>query len=268
MVVSTKLHDKTWRIHLNALLVLLHQNSSEQNSERRKRSPLQNAFQLLSPQNVCNAISTLQLSNFDQASLLLDVAKLALRGLNNEFNKVFSNIRTPRNLDVQKLRRSIKEVYDNLALIPFTLGREQYTARQEDTPASIQRLVHKTLTLITSTLLYQTTTFLQHNSTSRTPKTPPLVEINGANQRQVESICSTTYSLISTVRNSSRHVHKSCPSRPEPWRSIDPRVLGTIWPIYAASQLSISVTSRNCAKELLWDIGALGNIPVALFMVS
>jgi hypothetical protein len=273
MVVSSDPHDKTWQIHLNALLILLHQNFndqnfSDQNSNRMKGSPLQNVFQFLSSQNIREIISPLPLSSCDKASLLLDITKLALRRLNNEFNKIFSNISPPRKLDVQKLRRSIKEVHDNLLLISSMLGKDQSIARWEDTPTSLRHLVYKTLTLITSTLILKTTTFLERNSTSRTPKTPSPLELNCLIQRQVEGIYISTSSLISTIRNSTSNTSKSCPSRPGAWRGMDLYLLGTIWPLYSASQFSNNATMLECTKKLLWDIGVHENIPIALILVS
>lgn len=263
MVLSTDPLDKTWQIHLNALRVLLHQCSNG-----REGSSPQSDFQRFSSQNGRETVSPSSLSSFDKASLLLDIAKLALKRLNDEFNELFGNISPPRKLDVQKLRRSIKEVHDNLLLVPSMFGSEYSTASQGDTPASLRLLVHNTLILITSTLLLKIATFLERSSSSRTPKTPSLLELNRLIQQQVRGIYLSASSLISTIRNSTSYTSEHCLRRPGAWRGTYSQILGLIWPLYSASQLSDNAAWRECTRESLWNIGVYENIPIALSMVS
>jgi hypothetical protein len=125
MMVNVDRNDKTWQIHLNGLLAMLHQ--SYEPTEGNKAPPLLKACQIIDSPNIGEAVSALQVCDAEKVGILLDIAKLRLRSLNAEFVKLFASTSPPRKLDVQKLRPSIKELHDNLLLIPSMLPEQQST---------------------------------------------------------------------------------------------------------------------------------------------
>jgi hypothetical protein len=121
---------------------------------------------------------------------------------------------------------------------------------------------YRILTIITSTLLLKSSTFLQPSSTSQDHRSTS--ELNRLIEQQLEDIATSATSFYSEMKSSS-----------ERSRIFQNALLGgsnifaMIWPLYCASQLSEDNKPRQeRMREILWDIGAQGNIPVAMSMVG
>jgi hypothetical protein len=101
MVVSVDRSDRPWQTHLNGLLVILRQSRDLVNGKRL--FVLMKALQLMNSKNLGEAMSALQVCRAEKAGILLNVAKLRLRRLNSELNKLFAGTASPRKLDIQRL---------------------------------------------------------------------------------------------------------------------------------------------------------------------
>jgi hypothetical protein len=126
MIVNVDPYDKTWQVHLNGLLEIL--RKSHTLVYEKKALPLLKAMQIMDCRNVRETISTQPVCDIAGAGILLDIAKLRLNCLDTEFTKLFADASPPRKIDVQKLRRLIKELHDNLRLMPSMLPEEPGTA--------------------------------------------------------------------------------------------------------------------------------------------
>jgi hypothetical protein len=123
MIVNVDLNNKTWQMHLNGVLAVLHQ--SRDLVHEKDGMPLLRALQIIDSHNFEDSISTLPVCGIIKASILLEFSKLRLTYLNTEFNNLFTDSSHSRKLDIQKLWRSIKDIHNNLLLIPSMLPEQR-----------------------------------------------------------------------------------------------------------------------------------------------
>jgi hypothetical protein len=127
---------------------------------------------------------------------------------------------------------------------------------------SIRWNEYRILTIITSTLLLKSSTYIQSSEIPRDHTTS--LGLNRLIQQQLENICVSATHLYSAMSST----HDAC-------QFVEARILrGTqiltlIWPLYCASQLSGNTQpQQECMREILWNIGTQGRMPVAMSMVG
>jgi len=133
MIVNVSPNENTWQIHLDGLLVALQQVDS------CKQRPCS----LLKAVHLCNIairieeyLATVAMADIEKVGLILDMAKLQLREQFSEMSKLFQTVNDLRQIDLFKLRRSVKHVYRNLALVPTMLKEHARLRDSDDTISS------------------------------------------------------------------------------------------------------------------------------------
>lgn len=111
--------DRTWRIHLQGLLNILSQQViHHQDWPTNDFDTLRHAIAIYKPEgDAFQALAAYDVNSRAKASLILDIANLCLQHLASEVENLFQ-AKTPRKLDVQKLRASVKHIQKNLNLFP------------------------------------------------------------------------------------------------------------------------------------------------------
>lgn len=119
MIVNIDPKDQTWRIHLEGLLnILSHTLVTHQDLPTSDFDTLHHAIIISrSEGDVFQKLASYHVNDRAKASLILDVAKLCLRPLIVEVENL-SKEKTPRKLDAQKIRASVKHIQKNLKLFP------------------------------------------------------------------------------------------------------------------------------------------------------
>lgn len=126
MIVNIDTKDHIWRIHLEGLLNILsgptiyHQDLPSGDFDTVHHAIIISK----SEGDVFRSLATYGVESHVKMSLILDVAKLCLNPLTSEYESLFSG-ETPRKLDVQKLRASIKHIQKNLKLFPMICSKAE-----------------------------------------------------------------------------------------------------------------------------------------------
>lgn len=116
--VDTK--DHTWRTHLEGLLnILSGPTIYHQELPSGDFDTVHHAIIICKSEgDVFRSLATYGVESHVKVFLILDVAKLRLNPPTSEYESLFSG-ESPRKLDVQKLRASIKHIQKNLKLFPM-----------------------------------------------------------------------------------------------------------------------------------------------------
>lgn len=119
MIVNIDPEDRTWQIHLEGLLDILSQQSSHHRaSSTDSFGTIHLAIRISkSGGDVFRTLAQCKMNSLGKAFLILDVAKLCLRPLTSDIEDLLNGA-TPRKIDVQKLRASVKQIQKNLGLFP------------------------------------------------------------------------------------------------------------------------------------------------------
>jgi hypothetical protein len=133
MIVNNSPDDNTWQIHLDGLLAVLPQIRLD---EARPNSLLKAAQILDSQIHVAELFATVAMPSMEKAGLVLDIAKLQLRQLMVEMNKLSQDMSSLRQIDLSKFRRAIKQSYRNLGLVLTLLHELASPQDPEETTSS------------------------------------------------------------------------------------------------------------------------------------
>lgn len=128
MIVNLSPDDRTWQVHVNGLLSILRQSSSATASPTI--FTLTTAIQCLNSQKQINEyVATPTMTSIDKASLLLSVAELTLKNIIDDMDELFAQSRAPRKIDIQRLRKSLRQIQRNLILVPPLIPEEDGPAK-------------------------------------------------------------------------------------------------------------------------------------------
>lgn len=120
MIVNIDADDKTWQIHLDALLNLI-----ARSRVTRETAHLHSALEFMkSNDDISNKISAIAVEKDPSAAcLLLDVTKLRLRQILPDIHVLFEkSSKRPRKIDVQKIKVQIKKIYTDLEVFPVMIS--------------------------------------------------------------------------------------------------------------------------------------------------
>jgi hypothetical protein len=121
MTVSIDQRDRTWLMHVDGLLALLH----EPHNNALRYLTLYRATQVLD--NLTGLNSDEQdsgLTDSERTFLLLDLSKLRLKTQISDMEGLLASTDHPRQIDLQRIRGSVKRVYKDLATIPAQINAE------------------------------------------------------------------------------------------------------------------------------------------------
>lgn len=130
MIVNVSPNDNTWQMHLIGLLAVLRQVDG---CEAQPSSLLKAVHLLDSGEHIGEYLPTITMADIEKAGLVLDIAKLKLREQILEMNKLSQTVSGLRQIDLAKLRSSVKHVYRNLGLVPVMLQKHARLRNLDET---------------------------------------------------------------------------------------------------------------------------------------
>jgi hypothetical protein len=255
MTVNLNSEDKTWITHLNGFLAILRTHNSVSNNACF--SSLKSALRI-----VCQGHDAQEdFAGGDKAretkSILvpMDVAKLRLRQLIVDLNRITQFGASFRAIDIRKVRVDVKAVYKDALLMTSTtvVGRRSVTIADQNSCRAV--------VVIAANLLIQTGTSLERNQPFQATKA--YAKLQQSIQEATDAIYASTVCLFpgeNDIMNGSNVNPHLSPA------IIDGLV--TIWPLHAAAvACGIREDRRRQIRALLWRIGELTKVPKALSLV-
>lgn len=142
MVVASGWDEDTWRIHLDGCLTLL-QQSCQEVIRTDSLQPLEQALRFVRDDtNTAFSLDSTIRNEKETAVLLLNILKVRLRSLVEEFCTLTQNAIQPRKLDMLRLRLLMKRLLNDLGLLLPT------SSRSTDNMSCTQRLDCEALRVI------------------------------------------------------------------------------------------------------------------------
>ncbi|EED20529.1 hypothetical protein TSTA_037490 [Talaromyces stipitatus ATCC 10500] len=138
MIVSTTSTEKTWRIHLNGLLAMIHHSHSAKDKRTAAMDNVSAVRRFTLSEKTADLpaflISQPSMDGIQKAWLLLDITKLRLRELvtiMNHFRAIdyTRNMMSFKKLDVEKLRVSIKRMQRDLRLVNDLIPKKHHPVK-------------------------------------------------------------------------------------------------------------------------------------------
>ncbi|KZF25885.1 hypothetical protein L228DRAFT_279153 [Xylona heveae TC161] len=261
MIVNIDSEDHTWQIHLGGLLNILSQLPSYQGDDQVQSVQL--AIEIANSEgDPFQALASHDMGDIAKAFVILDIAMLRLRQVAEDLENLCQEVKTPRKLDVQKLRASIKHIQRNLNLFPKIcqslnfdiaemhiddiLGNHLLLARVND---------YHCLQIITSDLLVETGRYVYSNGSFEKSKEYSI--LYGIIHQATRSIRAAVPGVLHRTAAQTQDYDN---------RPMKPLISGllVVWPLcccYKASELSLS--QQDWIRDTLWSIGSDGFIPKA-----
>lgn len=238
MTVTSIFDDKTWQIHLEALLSL--QSIS---------APADKASDYMS--NLNGPPDRTQLNR------VLHATVVRLHRIAVDMEVFLEARRRPRKLDVQRCHASMIRVRRNLTLMSHVVGSKQGGTGPSSIVLSLTRNgTHSCLDLIATLMLVRTGSFLASSSTMAYLDAHQ--DLRQSLLALTNFICSSGNDMINELRRVSAG-HRHSPSR----------ALHTIWELCSVSiSPTTSADQRFEVFDAMQAIGQLARIPQALGMVS
>ncbi|KAK9780167.1 putative Zn(2)-C6 fungal-type domain-containing protein [Seiridium cardinale] len=282
MSVNLESNDKTWQIHLDGLLTILQSRPRITNTraEYEVSSSLIAAVEIFNcSANIWHSLAGFSISDSGKGWLAINLVVLQLRKLVTEFDVLFGRTSSPRKIDMQKLRKSFREVNQNLALLPSIINprltelKTIYGPGQgpdmspEGTPKhppflddccqepysdAICTLIwneYRTALIITSSVLLRTGAYLHSGSNYK--QTKEYRDLSQTIHHAVDSICGSlpAHSPKTTLDQPVAILHG----------------LLFLWPLHCASGApGIAESQREWIRGILLSIGMQTHIPKAL----
>jgi hypothetical protein len=141
MIVNIELEDRTWQIHLEGLLSILSQQWLHHRASSMDSSgTLHLAIQICKSEGeVFRTLETCEMNSLGKAFLILDVAQLCLRPLASKVGDLLRGA-TPRKIDVQKLRASVRQIQKNLKLFPKVCPMVEFDIAKESSKDRLMKV--------------------------------------------------------------------------------------------------------------------------------
>jgi hypothetical protein len=284
MIVNIDPKDHMWRIHLEGLLNILSQQTiHHQDLPSGDFDTLHHAVIISKSEgDVFQNLATYDVNSYVKVFLILDVAMLGLNPLTSEVESLFPG-ETPRKLDVQKLRASIKHIQKNLKLFPqicpkaeMDIGKVAPGERLTNVRLisvenhSVLTLLHQALLLvrwndyhclqlITADLLLLTGSFVHSGENYR--ETRECSILSNVIHEAEESICSAVPVILEAM---------PIQETGQPSEGIRIQIGGflVLWPLCCALKSpKISQPNQNWNQDILRSIGIDAFIPHASALV-
>ena len=259
MVVASGWDEDTWRIHLDGCLTLLQQSSQEVNGTAPLK-PLEQALRFVRDDTIGTfSFDTATTNDKEKVVLLVNILKLRLRALVQEFCTLTRSIVQPRKLDVLRLRLLMKQLLSDFDLVLLT------SAPSTNCVPCADRLECEALRVIAGSILMNCGKIL--DTTGSFDTTREYAKLNSV----IEAAATKIFTMTAALRPRVAHpdtasvVHDNVDV---PQVVIATTPLSVIWPLFAAGiWASGDVRKQTWARETLFDIGRHYQIPLALHLV-
>lgn len=259
MVVASGWDEDTWRIHLDGCLALL-QQSCQGNDVMASLESLEQALRFVRDDANTNfSLDTITRNEKETAVLLLDILKIRLRWLVQEFCKLTQSAIQPRKLDMLRLRLIMKRLLNDLGLLLPT------SSRSTNDMSYTQRLDCEALRVIVGGILIKCGTML--DTTGPFDATREYAKLNSLIRAAANEIFTMTAALYPWIQHSDMggvaHGNTEMPQT-----SIVSTPLSMVWHLFAAGiWASNEIVQQNWARETLFSVGQHYHIPLALHLV-
>lgn len=259
MVVASEWDKNTWRIHIDGYLTLLQQSCRALKGTALSNS-LEQAVRFI--QDDTSGIFSFDMTtrnDKEKIALLLNILKLRLRTLINEFCTLTRGVVQPRKLDVLRLRLLMKRLLDDLGLV-------LPTSRSSTSCLSYaSRLECEALLVIAGGMLMKFGNFL--DTTGSFDTTREYAKLNSCIELAATEIFTMTAKLHQRVAHSDL-VSVAHGNADVSQVAISSTPLSVIWPLFAAGIWASSDTKQQTwARETLSEIGTHYHIPLAMHLV-
>lgn len=259
MVVVSGWDEDTWRIHLDGCLALLQQSCKKINVMATLQ-PLEQALRSVRDDaSTMFSLGTTTSNEKETTILLLNVLKVRLRSLVQEFCALVQSTMRPRKLDMLRLRLLVKRLLNDLGLL---LSRSSpYTKNMSCT----DRLDCEALRIVAGEILIYFGNIL--DTTDSFDTTREYAKLNSLIRAAANEIFTMTTALYPSTKhpNMTSITHSSVDV---PQDSIASTPLSLLWPLFAAGiWVRNDIAQQDCARETLFSFGQHYHIPLALHLV-
>lgn len=253
MTVNLNRDDKTWITHLDGFLAILRTQGPSNNTTF---SSLIHASQL-----VCQGHDAQMTPADDRATtrsimLLMDVAKLRLRQLIIDLNRMTQSKISGRHIDKQRVLVGLKSVQRDALLITSTSVIDRMSVRITD------QNTFRAIVIITADLIIQIGTHLETKRPFQS--TRAYTKQRRSISEAVDAICDSSVRMFPDENENTNTF--SAISR------FGPAVINgvfAVWPLHAAAvAYGINEDTRRRIRAMLWRVGTLVKIPIAMSLVS